>query len=304
MTKGTKQIGKTLTAISDSPDKRQGLLNKRQNPQLQKEKTKQKKAIAGGSLGMDTGKEPNPIPSADFRPKLTCLRSLIKGVGGIEDVDGKIHSVESITYSPGDVATETTVVDGVGQRLTLNIENVRGGGGQRRISLFSPFWIVNTTEHSLRYKQEKGNSFVSGTVLSPSADGSAPVDGSNRNYRSRHRMQHSRRRVVDGHVLSSKDPMNSQTIFSGTPGALATSYGRCDLEPSHLANLIDKDMPLETLARIAFMFNFHEDKLSIGQQTLCVQLCDGTGKSDYISEWSRGFSLDSVGFSQIVGWVF
>jgi hypothetical protein len=48
-------------------------------------------------------------------------------------------------YTAADVANETTVVDGFGQRLTLNVENIRGGGGQRRISLFSPFWLVNTT---------------------------------------------------------------------------------------------------------------------------------------------------------------
>ena len=66
----------------------------------------------------------------------------------MEAVDGKVHSVETMTYSANDVATETSVVDGVGQRLTLSIENTRGGGGQRRVSLFCPFWIVNTTEHA------------------------------------------------------------------------------------------------------------------------------------------------------------
>jgi hypothetical protein len=189
----------------------------------------------------------------------------------------------------------------VGQRLSLRIENVRGGGGQRRISLFCPFWVVNTTEHALRYKQEKGKSFVSGTVTSPSHDGSRPVDGSNRNYRNRHKMLSSRRLSADEYANPSKVPLNSETIFSGTPGALATAHGRCDLPASQLSKLLEKDIPLETLAKLAFMFNFHEDVLSIGHQTLCVQLYDGTGVSNYASDWSRGFSLDSVGFSQVVG---
>ena len=94
--------------------------------------------------------------------------------------------------------------------------------------------------------------------------------------------------------------MNSKTIFAGTPGALATSLGRCCLPPSTLAELIDKEPPLEKLADLAFMFNFHEEGLSIGNQTLVTQLYDGTDQSHYTSEWSRGFSLDSVGFSQIV----
>ena len=94
--------------------------------------------------------------------------------------------------------------------------------------------------------------------------------------------------------------MNSKTIFAGTPGALATRPGRCSLPPPLLAELIDKELPLEKLADLAFMFNFHEEGLSIGNQTLVTQLYDGTGQSHYTSEWSRGFSLDSVGFSQIV----
>lgn len=49
-----------------------------------------------------------------------------------------MHSVDTVAYSQHDVATETTVVDSIGQRLTLSIENTRGGGGQRRVSLFCP----------------------------------------------------------------------------------------------------------------------------------------------------------------------
>lgn len=223
----------------------------------------------------------------------------------MEVVDGKVHSVETMTYSANDVATETTVVDGVGQRLTLSIENTRGGGGQRRVSLFCPFWIVNTTEHALRYKQDKVKTFVSGTVLSLEKDGSRPVDGSNRNYRNFHKLrntrQSSRRVTMDGDTKIERTAMNSKTIFSGTPGALATAPGKCDLPASELAELIDKDVSLEKLADLAFMFNFHDEGMSIGNQMLCAQLYDGTGQSNYTSDWSRGFSLESVGFSQIVG---
>jgi hypothetical protein len=60
--KGTKQIGKTLTAISDSPDKRgQGRMNKVKNPQFssrenRKDKGKQTKMVPDSDLGLDTGK--------------------------------------------------------------------------------------------------------------------------------------------------------------------------------------------------------------------------------------------------------
>ena len=95
-------------------------------------------------------------------------------------------------------------------------------------------------------------------------------------------------------------PVNSKTIFAGTPGALATTPGRCDLEASEFAGLIDKELSVEKMAQLAFMFNFHEEGLSIGHQMLSVQLFDGSCETKYSSDWSRGFSLDSVGFSQIV----
>lgn len=218
------------------------------------------------------------------------------GLGGIAAADqGKVHAVESAFYSSTDVANSTTVVDSVGQRLTLSIENVRGGGGQRRVSLFCPFWIVNNTEHALRYRQDKTKAFVSGTVISRDKDGSRPVDGSNRNYQNLHKIQSARR-----NVSQESTPMNTKTIFSGTHGSLATSPGRCELPPSELSELLEKDIPLQKLADLAFMFNFSEE-LSIGSTMLSVQLYDGTSQSNYKSDWSRGISLDSVGYYQIVG---
>ena len=218
---------------------------------------------------------------------------------GIDTPEGKVHSVESNIYAPSDVALETAVVDSIGQRLTLNIENIRGGGGQRRIAVYCPFWIVNTTQHSLRYKQEGSKSFVCGTVVDAERDGSKPVDGSSRNYVNRHQLARATRLGVNRHIRSHR-PMNEGTIFAGTAGALATSPGRCDLSPADLADLIDKDLSLEKLASIGFMFNFHDDVLSIGNRRLSVQLADSTEHLQYFSDWSRGFSLDSVGFSQIV----
>eukprot|EP00980_Cylindrotheca_fusiformis_P021401 scaffold8259_cov143-Cylindrotheca_fusiformis.AAC.19 len=285
--KGTKQIGKTLTAMSDSPDKRgRGKLAEVNAAQFQQREKRKRKAkgkqtvtVTDESLGLDTS------------------------LGGMDSADhGKVHAVESAVYSSSDVATSTTVVDSVGQRLTLRIDNARGGGGQRRISLFCPFWIVNNTQHSLRYKQDRAKSFVSGTVISPARDGSMPVDGSNRNYRNLHKLQSARRNLTPGTAERSNVPMNTKTIFSGTPGSLATSPGTCDLQPSELAELIEKDVPLQKLADLAFMFNFNEG-VSIGNQTLSIQLYDGTNQSVYRSDWSRGVSLDSVGYYQIVGYV-
>lgn len=218
--------------------------------------------------------------------------------GGV--AHGKVHRIESQHYGPEDVDSETTVVDSVGQRLTLKIENARGGGGQRRISLFCPFWIVNTTEHALRYKQEKNTSFVSGTVVSAKQDGSKPVDGSDRDdVVIREKKLQTSPKIVQRRLERERKQTNQETVFAGMPGALATSPGQCNLNPSELVKLIAKDMPLHQLTRMAFMFNFNEDVLLLGHQKLCVQL--GDALSEYASDWSSGFSLDSVGVTQIVG---
>lgn len=283
---GTKQIGKTLTAISDSPDKRgKGLISNLQNPNRLLASTKRKvlkqnvtfASTSASTLGLDTG---NP-----------------------DDNDGRVHSVESVNYSTDDIATETCVVDSVGQRLTLGIENSRGGGGQRRVSLFCPFWIVNTTEHALRYKQEKTSAFVSGTVVSPSMDGSKSVDGSNRNASSP--LQYYSGPFGERKIIAGEVPFaNQTTIFSGKPGALATSTGQCDMPASRLAPLLEKDLSLDKLSSLAFMFSFHEDVMAIGHTKMAVQLADGTRDSTYTSEWSPGISLDIVGIPQVIGYVF
>jgi len=59
--KGTKHIGKTLTAISDSPDRRgQGRVAQLNTPQFysrenRKEKGKKVMKVAGASMGLDAG---------------------------------------------------------------------------------------------------------------------------------------------------------------------------------------------------------------------------------------------------------
>jgi hypothetical protein len=142
------------------------------------------------------------------------------------------------------------------------------------------------------YKQEKGSSFVSGTVISPTKDGSRPVDDSDRN--------------VDVNLsgvqkpVTSQGHVNRQGGFAGTAGALATTPGQRPLSPDAIISFLDKDLPLDKLTEVAFMFNFQDEMLSMGKRELCVQLSDGSGRSRYSSAWSQGFSLDSVGVNQVV----
>lgn len=203
--------------------------------------------------------------------------------------EGKTYRVDSSFFSPQDVTDVTTVVDSLGQKLTLKIDNVRGGGGQRRISVFCPFWIVNTTELPLRYKQENSKGFVSGTVHSPDRDGSKAISSVSSN----------RRVTSDRCATKGTDEQDGKmSIFSGTPGALAPKFGARRQTKDEMAMLLDANLSLNKLKDLAFMFSFQEG-LGMAAQRLCIQLGDGTGTVRYQSDWSKGLALDSVGISQI-----
>lgn len=311
--KGTKKIGKTLTAMSESPDRRgQGRMAKIKAPQMyereknrvtRKTRTNQTGATSHASLGLENGKLRRirtfvSLANSSSKRMYVCLSDASE----FDGTGGKIHSVDSAAFSQDDIAAETTLVDGIGQRISLNLENLRGGGGQRRVSLFCPYWIVNTTEHSLLYKQEKTKTFVSGTVHSPDRDGSKPLDGSNFNYLEQYKKQAWQQKPQNPISVADEGTPTEQesTIFAGTPGALASVPGRCYLPARTITELIDNNLSLERMSRLAFMFNFNEEGLSLGGQMLSLQLYDGSDSRNFSSEWSRGFSLESVGVSQIV----
>ena len=56
------------------------------------------------------------------------------------------------------------LADTVGQRLRLNVENVEGGGGERHIAVYSPYWIVNTSQYAIRIREELSMALPAGTV--------------------------------------------------------------------------------------------------------------------------------------------
>jgi hypothetical protein len=58
------------------------------------------------------------------------------------------------------------LIDTVGQHLRLCVENSEGGGGQRHIVVYAPYWVVNTTQYSLRIKEDGSNVLPAGTVSS------------------------------------------------------------------------------------------------------------------------------------------
>lgn len=186
---------------------------------------------------------------------------------------------ENTKFGTEEIASSMVVVDSIGQSLVLNIDNELGAGGQRHITISCPYWIVNTTEHPLRYKQENSSNLVCGSTPSALRDGSKPVDSSKRN--------------------SFSDRTFQNTIFPGKPGALYGAKNRLNLHD--YTELLCSEVSIDKLAKIAFMFNYRESHPFGGFNRLSLQLVDPAWRSYRFSEWSRGFSLESIGVTQIVG---
>lgn len=65
-------------------------------------------------------------------------------------------------FNEGD--TYVDLVDTVGQRLKLGVENIEGSGGERRVTIYCPYWIVNTSQYAIRVKDDRNGQMPAGTV--------------------------------------------------------------------------------------------------------------------------------------------
>ncbi len=160
------------------------------------------------------------------------------------------------------------LTDTAGQKIRLNIENSEGGGGQRHISIFCPYWIVNTTQYALQIQEDGSNSLPAGTYnVGLNKDGTRSVDG-----------------LIDN--LKTKTNESQQgTIFPGKPGPLK-NYTDDELG-------LLKNLSFEQTADLAYMFNYDN------AANLLKMVRRVTVKLDN-SDWCYPFSLDSIGVNQSV----
>lgn len=87
--------------------------------------------------------------------------------GLLDDGGGGSSTSSGGTGGTGDNNEDVTSIlltDTVGQRLRVNVENIVGGGGQRQITIYCPYWIVNTSQYSFRIMEEGTNVLPAGTV--------------------------------------------------------------------------------------------------------------------------------------------
>ena len=193
---------------------------------------------------------------------------------------------ERVFGSDDTVSDKIIINDPAGQTLHLKIENTRGGGGQRKITIFCPYWILNSTPYRLLYQDDSRRDFVCGTV-----------DPDN-NERSLIRENDFSRRESDSineDVVRVWRAIESRgTVLNGTSGVLA-SVSRNELIASQVSLLLGEDLPMQYLSKACFMFNFSDES----GKRLTVRLVDSRNPRTK-SNFSKSFIVEGIVLTQSV----
>ncbi len=251
------------------------------------------------------------------------------GWSGTKAGDGDVDVYTSDdTNGPANSVSNIVLTDTVGQKLQLNIKKSIGGKGYRQVSIYSSYWLVNTSNHSLRFKQDGVRGFPAGTV-SKLGDGSRPVffrdDETCLGVREKNCTTNTERRSfdscdsVDYNEVDLPPPpqnyiMSPNHIFAGMPGPLRpmVTTSPCSdninlvspvcsgrgMMASMRETLLKEELRIEELKRFACMFSFmdsgDDDLHSMPNwgEKLRVQVDD--------SMMSKAFSVDSIGVNQVL----
>eukprot|EP01038_Epipyxis_sp_PR26KG_P006870 gene6870-9407_t len=197
------------------------------------------------------------------------------------------------------------LTDSVGQKLRLNIENTEGGGGQRHVAIYCPYWIVNTTQYSYRIREDISRLLPAGSVT-PQLDGSRPLPGfvneveEEVNAITRDAQtdihgtepQPSKFRASPNKKFSKlAHPSLERVVFPGQCGQLHGNFNK-EIAGDSPLNALLQELSFSEIASLSYMFNYLEDESLLSKRKVSIQLDD--------SDWSRPFSLDSVGVNQIL----
>jgi hypothetical protein len=83
---------------------------------------------------------------------LQGFTTTFQNFGGLLDDSTRVPEFSSIILSDSD-----------GLKLRLQVENIKGGGGQRHLVIYCPFWVVNVTQYGIRIREEGGAKLPAGT---------------------------------------------------------------------------------------------------------------------------------------------
>ncbi len=246
---------------------------------------------------------------------------------GTKAGDGDVEDYMSNSNKTTDAVTNIVLTDTVGQKLQLSIENSIGGRGHRHVSIYCPFWLINTSNHVLRFKQDGVRGFPAGTV-SKLGDGSRLIFSDDETYLSvkndaATQAKHPPYRIdsfSSGFYEGVDSPpqqhykTTSNHVFTGMPGPLrpmvpvsirenndpiSPVFSGHGITASTPVALLKEELSLEELKQFACMFSFMDggdhDYRSMpnwGEKKLRVQVED--------SMMSKAFSVDSIGMSQVL----
>jgi hypothetical protein len=202
--------------------------------------------------------------------------------------DAVYRTIEGLRGLIEENETQSSILltDTVGQRLRLHIQNDMGGGGQRNIVIFCPYWVINTSQYTLRLKEEGTQSLPAGT-LTAQRDGRVPLKGF-------HQPQQPVTFSLSGSKHHHDDFLEvEEKVYPGSPGPLHSSKVREIEIDSPLQSLLS-DLNFDQIMLMSSMFNFFDgtDSKLIGSQKVIAQLDD--------SNWSSSFTLESVGVNQVL----
>ncbi|EQC39074.1 hypothetical protein SDRG_03282 [Saprolegnia diclina VS20] len=157
--------------------------------------------------------------------------------------------------------------------LKLKIEHLVGGGGQRAIVLYAPYWLVNYTPYALQYKQETRHYQVAG---------SAGAEDRRRTLDERWMWKSLLRDLhCTSFLTESEQDETCMHVETAATGEL------CGCPSPACAG--------RRSARFATMFSFSSaafDDVSAFANSLCIKCPKYT--------WSKGFSLEALGIDQVV----
>jgi hypothetical protein len=240
------------------------------------------------------------LSSSYFCHGSRLTQSMVQGVKGFMEDDSNTQADQSIILT-----------DSVGQRLRLQIENTVGGGGHRKLIVYCPYWIVNTSQYSLRLRNERTDSLPAGTY-NPNRDGmifssssshlphpsSSTFSGSGLELNDLSR-KNAQRRSQNFHLIPTTTTGTTATatreekMFLGRPGPLHLHRVKEIELDSPLRNLL-RDLKFDQILELSSLFNFMESSETniLGTQKVTAQLEDST--------WSKAFTLESAGVNQVL----
>lgn len=222
-------------------------------------------------------KVPEVDPSSQYFCSGKLTQTMVEGVKGLMEDDSTFQAEMSIILT-----------DSSGQRLRLHIQNTVGGGGHRKLVVYCPYWIVNTSQYSLRLRNERSDTLPAGT-FSPNRDGIFSTYPTFSGLELGDIRKKPQRRPKNFNSL----PIMEEKVFLGRPGPLHLSRVKEIELDSPLRNLL-RDLKFDQILELASLFNFIESSETniLGNQKVTAQLEDST--------WSKGFTLESAGVNQVL----